>query len=582
MFPISVDYHHNGVMGRFPFTAVVGQQTLKTALLLAIVDPAINGVLISGSRGSAKSTLVRGLQALLPDRALVTLPLGATEEMVAGSLQLQQALKDGEVVFAPGLLARAHGGLLYVDEVNLLPDHLVDLLLDVAASGENHVERDGISHRHEAEFVLVGTMNPDEGELRPQLLDRFGLMASVQQRFMPEERREIVRRRVDFDADPAAFESEYRHAEDELRAAIESAAARLDSVAVSETIGMEIAERCAAAGVDGLRADIVFYRAGRAHAALAGKAEVGSDDLDAVAELVLGHRRDPGGPDDSGTPSGSPQSGDGDRHSAPVTGSSAQGTQGRSQTRAVESGRPLALPARLFADAAAARTRIRYRERGESKTPGAYRGRRDGAGGRTREPGARPHWFRTLADADNIQRRLRGETGLGLHYRRPRRRSLPVNIVLLDTSASTRLFQALGKAKGAIRELARESYLERARFAVVTFGNDRVETVLSPQRAPHDIGPLLERIQAGGGTPLYRAIHYLDGLVGKLARKHADCRIFILTDGKVRGGAEHRSANLERARSMVVDIELGSFRLGRSRYVARALGADYLHISELE
>jgi magnesium chelatase subunit D len=407
-------------------------------------------------------------------------------------------------------------------------------------------------------------------------------MASVQQRFMPEERREIVRRRVDFDADPAAFESEYRHAEDELRAAIESAAARLDSVAVSETIGMEIAERCAAAGVDGLRADIVFYRAGRAHAALAGKAEVGSDDLDAVAELVLGHRRDPGGPDDSGTPSGSPQSGDGDRHSAPVTGSSAQGTQGRSETRDVRTGRALAMPERLFADAGPARARDAYRERSRARSPGAFRGWRDVGSGAARDADARPHWFRTLGDVDNIQRRLRGETGLRPLYRRPRRRSLPVNIVLLDTSASTRLYQALGKAKGAIRELARHSYLERARFAVVTFGNDRVETVLAPQRAPHDIGPLLERIRAGGGTPLHRAIHYLDGLVGKLERKHADCRIYILTDGKVRGGADHRTANLERARTAVVDIELGGFRLGRSRYVARALGAAYVHISELE
>jgi len=330
-------------MASFPFTAVVGQQALKTALLLAIVDPAINGVLISGSRGSAKSTLVRGLRPLIPDRPLVTLPLGATEEMVAGTLRLQQALQDGEVAFAPGLLARAHRGLLYVDEVNLLPDHLVDLLLDVAASGVNHVERDGISHRHDADFVLVGTMNPDEGELRPQLLDRFGLMAAVQERFTLDERREIVRRRVAFDSAPEAFEREYRPRDAELAAGVETAVGRLEGVAMPEAITLEIARRCADAGVDGLRADITFYRASRAHAALAGRAETSAEDLDAVEALVLGHRRDPGSRDASGTPPESNAARGGSGHPA---GGSAQGTAGRSETRPVPTGPPVSMPSR--------------------------------------------------------------------------------------------------------------------------------------------------------------------------------------------------------------------------------------------
>jgi magnesium chelatase subunit D len=535
-------------MASFPFTAVVGQQALKTALLLAIVDPAIDGVLISGSRGSAKSTLVRGLQPLVPERPMITLPLGATEEMVAGTLKLQQALQDGEVVFAPGLLARAHRGLLYVDEVNLLPDHLVDLLLDVAASGVNHVERDGISHRHDADFVLVGTMNPDEGELRPQLLDRFGLMAAVEERFTLDQRREIVRRRVAYDADPESFEREHRAQLDELAARVENAVGRLDGVAMPETITLEIARRCAAAGVDGLRADITFYRAARAHAALAGRTEAAGDDLDAVEALVLGHRRDPGSRDASGTPPASNGARGGSERPAGSVGGSVQGTAGRAETRAVPTGPPLALPSPPPADRSSRRSACRGHSRSRTRGPGRGPGYAPGDG--KRDPQSRPHWFRSLCDAGNIHRRLRGESGLELRYRQPRRRALPVDLVLLDTSASTRLYRALARAKGAILELSRRSYVERARFGIVTFGNDRVDTILAPQRAPHDIGPLLDRIRAGGGTPLYRALHYLDGLIGKLERKHADCRIFILTDGRVRGGADHRMANLKRARTI--------------------------------
>ena len=560
-------------MASFPFTAVVGQESVKTALLLAIVDPVIDGVLISGSRGSAKSTLVRSLETLLPDRRLVTLPLGATEEMVAGTLQLQQALDKGEVAFAPGLLARAHGGLLYVDEVNLLPDHLVDLLLDVAAAGVNHVERDAISHRHQAEFVLVGTMNPDEGELRPQLLDRFGLMAQVQTRFTLDERREIVSRRVAFDSDPDAFERAQRQATDALGAQLQRAIERLDEVTLSEAIAVEIARRCAAAGVDGFRADITFYRAARAHAALAGRDAVDLEDLDAVEELVLQHRRQPGdGRETSGAPPANSQSSGGGR-----TAGSPQGSHGVSEARREPAADAVAWPPR--AASAAAHMRPRDVDFSDARIRGEYPGHRDRSAATARDAHRKPHWFRTLADPRNLHRppgdRLR------LRYRRPERRARPVDIVLLDTSASTQLFRAQARARGAIVGLARRSYLERARFAVVTFGNGRVDTVLSPQRAPHDIGPLLRRIRSGGGTPLYRAVHYLDGLVGKLQRKQADCRIFILTDGRVRGGVERRSANLERACTTVVDIELGNFRLGRSRYLARALRAEYLHVETL-
>src|ERR1700754_3693070 len=195
----------------FPFAALLGQTTLQQALLLAAIDPGIGGVLVSGPRGTAKSTAARALAELLPEGQFVTLPLNASEERLAGTLDLQSALRDSTVRFAPGLLAAAHRGVLYVDEVNLLPDALVDALLDAAASGVNTVERDGVSHSHAASFVLIGTMNPEEGELRPQLTDRFGLMVGLQNCFDARIRQQVVKARLAFDADPQAFRE--RHAQ---------------------------------------------------------------------------------------------------------------------------------------------------------------------------------------------------------------------------------------------------------------------------------------------------------------------------------------------------------------------------------
>ncbi|MAE22982.1 MAG: magnesium chelatase, partial [Pseudomonas sp.] len=234
----------------FPLAAVVGADSLKLALCLAAIDPAIGGVLIEGPRGMAKSTLARGLADLLDGGRFVTLPLGASEERIVGTLDLDAALGEGRAQFSPGLLARADGGVLYVDEVNLLPDHLVDLLLDAAASGVNHVERDGISHRHAARFVLIGTMNVEEGELRPQLLDRFGLNLALDGQPQPAERAEIVRRRLAFDADPAAFLQRWQDEQDALAMRCQNARQRLADIPLDDGALGEISQRCFAAGVD--------------------------------------------------------------------------------------------------------------------------------------------------------------------------------------------------------------------------------------------------------------------------------------------------------------------------------------------
>ena len=275
----------------FPLSAVVGADALKLALCLTAIDPKIGGVLIEGPRGMAKSTLARGLADVLASGQFVTLPLGATEERLLGTLDLEAALGQGKAQFSPGVLAKADGGVLYVDEVNLLADHLVDVLLDVAASGVNVIERDGISHRHPARFILIGTMNPEEGELRPQLLDRFGLNVALSGQPAPTERGEIIRRRLDFDADPLGFCAHWAPAQAALRERCQQARAALSAIALDDESLRVITERCFAAGVDGLRADLVWLRAARAHAAWRGASAIDLDDIDAVAEFALRHRR---------------------------------------------------------------------------------------------------------------------------------------------------------------------------------------------------------------------------------------------------------------------------------------------------
>ncbi len=288
----------------YPFSAIVGHDRLRLALLLCAVRPEIGGVLIRGEKGTAKSTAVRALAHVLAAVGaaevatsggvgghLVELPIGATEDRVVGSLDLQKVLRDGEHAFSPGLLARAHGGVLYVDEVNLLHDHLVDVILDAAAMGRVHVERDGVSHNHEASFVLIGTMNPEEGELRPQLLDRFGLTVEVHASRDVDVRADVIRQRMSFEADPAAFSDRYADADAELARCVAVARATVGSVLLPDNELRRIAALCAAFDVDGMRADLVVARTAVAHAAWRGASVVAEEDIRVAAELALPHRR---------------------------------------------------------------------------------------------------------------------------------------------------------------------------------------------------------------------------------------------------------------------------------------------------
>src|ERR1700730_6595675 len=280
----------------FPFSAVVGQDELKLALLLVAVDPTIGGVLISGERGTAKSTAARGLAALLPKTSagkaapFVELPLGATEDRVVGSLDISRVLQDGSTELRSGLLARADGGVLYVDEVNLLPDHIVDLLLDAAASGWVTVERDGISAAEAAEFVLVGTMNPEEGELRPQFVDRFGLCVQVRGLAQQETRIAAIRQRLSFDDRPASVIEAMQPAEHALREGIVAARGRLAALSITDDHLAAVAALSVEHRLDGIRGDLAIIKAARALAAWQAAPEIRSEHIRRAADLALSHR----------------------------------------------------------------------------------------------------------------------------------------------------------------------------------------------------------------------------------------------------------------------------------------------------
>ena len=313
----------------FPFTAIVGQEEMKLALVLNVIDPKIGGVIIMGDRGTGKSTTIRAITDILPEIQtveddpfnsdpndlelmsddvrrsiengenikvtamkvpMVDLPLGATEDRVCGTIDIEKALTEGVKAFEPGLLAKANRGLLYVDEVNLLDDHLVDILLDSAASGWNTVEREGISIRHPARFVLVGSGNPEEGELRPQLLDRFGMHSEIRTVRDPELRVQIVEQRSDFDKNPEECLSRYQEQQDSFKKTITEAQTLLSETTIDYSLRVKISQVCGELDVDGLRGDIVTNRAARAYAAYEGRTEVTVDDIESVITMCLRHR----------------------------------------------------------------------------------------------------------------------------------------------------------------------------------------------------------------------------------------------------------------------------------------------------
>jgi len=596
----------------YPLSAIVGQDDLKLALLLHAVDPKLGGVLIRGEKGSGKSTAARALATLLtPDQTggpapFVELPIGATEDRVVGTLDLEGALLEGRSRLRPGLLAAAHGGVLYVDEVNLLADHLVDVLIDAAAFGVNRIERDGLTAEHPSRFVLVGSMNPEEGELRPQLLDRFGLAVEVRAPREPELRTEVVRRRLAFDAAPSAFAERFAEDEEELRSAIGAAAALLGEVVVPDDVLMLISRLCAELDAEGLRADLVLARGAAAAAALDGRKEATADDVVRLAPLALAHRRRRGPLDapglspqeladaleraetepPAGEPDFSPSIGN-DQPGEPPTGGAQRGP------RPPAPGVPLAL---------------------KTQRPSGVLGRRNrGPNDRGGIVAARPapEGITDIAVAATVQaaaaRRAVESPGAGLQskpavaradLRQAVRESRTANLVVLcvDASGSMGSDRRIDAAKGAALSLLLDAYQRRDRVALVTFAGEEARVALRPTGSVEVAQARLADLPTGGRTPLGPGLRAALDVARSGRHRDPDRRpvIVVVTDGRATsagpqpaknptGAALAAAAEIAAAaiEALVVDAEDGDLRLGLARQLAETMGASYTALPDL-
>jgi len=623
----------------YPFSAIVGQEDLKLALLLNAVSPEVGGVLVRGEKGTAKSTAVRALARLLPPIRVISgcpyscdpeslnpecpagphpedaswewcpvrlaeLPVGASTDRLTGTLDIERALTEGERAFEPGILASAHRGILYVDEVNLLSDHLVDLLLDVAAMGTNHVEREGVSVRHPSRFILVGTMNPEEGDLRPQLLDRFGVTVEVAGNLDADERVEIVRRRLRYEADPQAFATEWIAADGELARGIEKARKGLSVVRLPEEMLHQIAAVCTHLGVDGLRGDLVTAKAARALAAWETRDTVATEDVRRAALLALSHRRrrnpfeetgidpevlerllpDDPEPDPPGGGAPSPDGGDsGERDTAPEEPSDAKPGSGERTFFATEGFEP---------------ARLEIPEKGRGG-PLGRRSRVVGEHGHPvgdREAGETAHDLALAATvrAAAPHQRARGRAGSGLVLRREDLRSNlreghEGNLILfvVDASGSMAARSRMAAVKGAVLSLLNDAYQRRDKVSLVSFRGEGARVLLPPASGVELAASRLAELPTGGRTSLAAGLEKAAEVIERERTRETERRplVVVLTDGRATAGPDPRGAavGLRRlgATSVVVDTEEGYVRLGMAGTLAEALGARCLRLEEL-
>jgi magnesium chelatase subunit D len=634
----------NAYLHPYPFSAIVGQEDLKLALLVNAVSPEVGGVLVRGEKGTAKSTAVRALAGLLPgirvisgcpyscdpeapnpgcpagphslDASaetrpvrLVELPVGAGTDRLAGTLDIERALSEGRKAFEPGLLAGAHRGILYVDEVNLLSDHLVDLLLDVAAMGVNHVEREGVSVRHPARFILVGTMNPEEGELRPQLLDRFGVTVEVSGNPDPADRAEVVRRRLRYEADPEEFSREWSNVDAKLAASVESARLRLPSVSLDEDILFRISTLCAKLGVDGLRGDLVTAKTARTLAAWDARNEVVIDDVKRAALLALSHRRrrgpfeqpgidpeelenalsedcpdPPDGPDGGTLP---PSTSEDDRE---VSSSVRDSEPSEARTGAGERSHAASEPFDPV--------RLEATEKGR----GGPLGRRSRVSGETghpvadREPKEIPKDVALAATirAAAAHQRTRGREGPGLEVRpcdlrQNVREGREGNLILflVDASGSMAARKRMSAVKGAVLSLLNDAYQRRDKVALISFRGEGARILLPPTSSVALAAPRLEELPTGGRTPLAAGIEKAAEVLKREKLRDRERRplLVLLTDGRATAGPDPQVAAARMrslgATSFVVDTEEGYVRLGMAVELAESMGARCLRLEDL-
>jgi len=580
----------------YPFSAILAQEEMKLALLLNAINPSIGGVVVRGEKGTAKSTAARAMRDLLPLRtdgtrpAFVDFPLGATEDMVVGAIDFECAIRDGELRFQPGLLARAHQGVLYIDEVNLLDDHLVDSILDSAESGENIVEREGQSLRHAANFILIGTMNPEEGELRPQLLDRFGLAVAIVGEADPALRVELLKRREAFDDCPEAFNAAYRETERAIAQRLKAARERLAEVMIPDHLIGFISEICSRNHVAGHRADIVIARTARAFAAWDGRSDVVADDILKVAPMALLHRmrsatpdlppppppppvpsaEDDTPPSDEGDAEPDAEPGDGEpppppagddaNHdagdSSPAPADAAQNESNESNERddgRAENDDGNELPDELQEIGATFAVR-------QIKSQTKDQVLRTGSGRRSRSRSASKQGRYVKSTP-----RRQGRNDLALDatlraaapYQKSRRlvatREMAVIVTpgdirekirerrignfllfVVDGSGSMGAQRRMVETKAAIMSLLLDAYQKRDKVAMVVFRGRSAEVVLPPTNSVERAARLLADLPIGGRTPLTAGLAEAAGVLRQMLRKEPSLLplVIVLTDGR--------------------------------------------------
>ncbi|MDO8841670.1 magnesium chelatase subunit D family protein [Methanocalculus sp.] len=627
-----------------PFTAIVGQHEMKRALILNAINPMIGGVLIRGEKGTAKSTAVRALAALLPqiritpgcpfscdpdcpdeccricqesDAAevatrpvrIVTLPLGATEDRVIGTLDLKTAIKEGITALDPGLLASAHRGILYIDEVNLLDDHIIDLLLDAAAMGVNIIEREGISISHPSRFILIGTMNPEEGEIRPQLLDRFGLMISVEGMADPEDRMAVIAAVLEWGADPGGAEDRQESACNELRRAILRARETLLQTTVSEDLIRSVVDACIKLGITTHRAEITVIRTAKTIAAFEGRREVTAEDIREAMRLALPHRMRrrpfeepqldpeilnemiPDPPDDEAPGEGNDQ-GDFEEKSSPGSGASRMAQHG------IGSGRDTS---RIWRDQAPDRNLRRVGDGKRIETP------TEEPRGRRRSTGETDRWEGIAIDA-TIRSAAPKQAGRerdgnaiviqdeDLRKVRRRGKAEVACVFVVDASGSMGTEKRMESAKGAVFSLLEDAYINRDRVGLVAFRGTSADLILPLSRSPELALRRLREIPTGGRTPLAAGLQKgFEVLNREMRKKHDIIPIMMLiSDGRANAGEGAIRQELGMLsdiiaecgiRTIVIDTEAAengqSLSLGYCRMIAERTHGSYHAISDL-
>jgi len=633
----------------FPFSAIVGQSQLKTALLLCAVDPSLGGVLIRGDKGTAKSTAARALINILPpikrtlgcayncspntpydqcevcnDAAhviqdspvpFITLPLGATEDRVIGTLDLERALKGAKRVFQPGLLAAAHRGILYIDEVNLLPDHLVDVLLDAAAMGQNSVQREGLSITHPARFTLIGTMNLEEGDLRPQLLDRFGLMVEVKAPQDKVQRSEVVRRRIAFEDGPVAYAASYEAQQTEFRNQVVQAQSLFAHVMLADDILDLISHLCCEFEVASLRADIVMHKVARALAALDGRTTVNLADVKNAAEFVLPHRRRRKPFEQPGL----------DKERLDELMNEAAENQNASRENEAQSNHepqpePQAPVEQSVSNQEQAGENNATQPAGEQivsaaltnappKISVAMSANNHSVSGRRSQVGevARGRVLRTVPhenpDSLAVAATLRSAamrntpefsvTRNDLHQNIRTGKTANLILFVVDASGSMAAQQRMEAVKGAVLSLLTDAYQQRDEVAVISFRGEQACVLLQPTRSVEQAEVALRELPTGGRTPLSHALQLALELLEKTDIRHAPPLLILLSDGKANVALQDNGdpwretlalAELlaERAiPALVLDTETGYLRLGRANQLSQAMGAEYLTLESL-